>query len=174
MQEAKVQRAKAKASPQREDFEREFGKDRVKDEPDGSWVLSVKEPAEVRKAYEMQEGIRKIDIEAGARAQARMPRERLIRKSDGRMVEVPEEIIEQTKHKFRPAGKNGLAPAVRFGLSDVFKDFEKGPDGLWFRWDDGWLATNFWRRDAKSPQRDPDGNVWVEVNGEWLLEDEVA
>jgi len=126
----------------------------------------------------MQEGVRRIDVEAGAEAQSRLSRERLVRKSDGRVVDVPEEIIEQTRHKFRPAGRNGGAPTTRFGLADAFRDYVCGPDGLWFKDDGGWIATNLWRKDAQSPQRDPDGNVWIEVIGEngleWVLKDEVA
>jgi hypothetical protein len=172
---AKEQRRKAEASPQRADFEREFGKHRVKTEADGSWSLSVREPHEVRKAYEMQEGVRKIDLQEGAKAQSRMRREKVIRKGDGKMVEFPEELIEQAKDKFVPVGRNGNAPSLKFGLSDAFGKYEQGPDGLWFVDNGGWEPTELWRAaSVVSPQRDPDGNEWVERNGEWWLGDEVV
>jgi len=170
----KAVKAKAKASPQREDFEREFGKNRVKTEADGSWSLSLHERSDIRKAHEMQEGSRRIEVEQGHIEQARMKRERLVRKGDGRVIEYPEELVDKNKDKFRPAGRNGNAPAERFGLSDAFRKYERGPDGLWFHWDDGWTPTNLWRNGALSPQRDPDANVWVEADGEWTLMDEVG
>jgi hypothetical protein len=72
----------------------------------------------------------------------------------------------------RAAGRNGMSPAFHFSMGA--ENHEQGPDGLWFVWRDGWDATNLWRRSGVvSPQRDPDGNVWVEVDGEWQLEGEV-
>jgi len=122
----------------------------------------------------MQEGSRKIEVERGHIEQARMKRERVVRKGDGRVIDFPEELIDQAKHKFRPAGRNGKAPAERFSLFQAFGRYEQGPDGLWFVDKDGWEPTNLWRKNAQSPQHDPDGNLWIEVNGEWVLDDEVA
>ena len=174
MEASKAQRKRAEASPQKADFVKEFGAKSVKDEPDGSWTCTVREQADVKKAYQMQAGSRKIDVEQGAEAQAKMSRERVIR-HDGRMVEFPEELIEQTKHRFRPAGRNGKAPAERFSLSEAFGGYEQGPDGLWFVWNDGWEPTSLWRgATILSPQRDPDGNSWIEMEGEWYLDSEVA
>ncbi len=168
-----VQQKKIDASPKRADFEREFGKDKVKDEGGGEWSLSLKEDHQIKRAIEMQEGTRKIEIERGAEMQARLKRERVIRKVDGKMVEFPEEMLDQAKDKFIPAGRNGRTASLKFGLSDAFRRYEQGPDGLWFVWDGGWEPTELWRNAAEGPQRDPDGNEWVERNGEWFLGDEV-
>lgn len=174
MERSKAQKAKAEASPQRADFEREFGKNKVKDEPDGSWSLTVREDKDIRKAYEMQEGSRKIEVEEGYKQQAAMPRERVIRR-DGRMVEFPEELVEQAKHRFKGgAGRHGKAPTQYYSLGDSARRYRMGPDGLWFVWNEGWEPVDLWRAGATGPQHDPDGNVWVEVNGEWKLTDEVT
>ena len=92
----------------------------------------------------------------------------------GYVVDFPEELIDQAKHKFRPAGRSGIAPAERFSMSDIAPDLERGPDGLYFRWNGGWEPVNLFRNGALSPQRDPDGNVWTETDGEWSLMDEVG
>jgi len=122
----------------------------------------------------MQSGARREEVERGDLMQSRLKRERVVRKGDGRVMEVPEEVAEQAKHKFRPAGRNGGAPSERFSMSDSARGYVRGPDGLYFKWDGGWLPTNLWRNGALSPQKDPDGNVWVEVDGEWSLMDEVS
>lgn len=171
---AKAQRKRADEAPPPSEWKKKFGS-KCKVSPDGnSFELTVREDKDIRAAYEMQEGSRRIDVEQGALAQSRMKRERVIRKGDGRMVEFPEELLEQTKHRFHTPGRNGGAPSVRFGLTDVFEKYEQGPDGLWFVWNGGWEPTSLWRNGAQSPQRDPDLNVWIEVNREWLLDSEVA
>ena len=162
------------ASPQRADFEREFGKDRVKDEKDGSWTLSLHEREDIRKAHQMQEGSRRLDIERGQQLQAKTDgkRTRVVRK-DGRIVEIHDDLVDLAKKNLRPLGRGGVSAAEHFSLSDAYGKYEKGPDGLWFVWNDGWEATTLFSKNPTSPQRDPYGNVWVRVNGEWSLESEV-
>lgn len=159
---------KVDASPKRADFEREFGKHRVKDEANGEWSLSLHERNDIKKAHQMQEGTRRIEVERGAEMQARMKREKVVRR-DGVMVEFPEEMVDTAKKSFRPAGRNGGAPSLRFGMSDSYGKYEQGPDGLWFVWSDGWEPTKLWEHQANGPlQRDPDGNVWSrDDDGEW-------
>ena len=174
MERAKLIRKKVEQTPPPSEWKKEFG-DKCKLSPDGrSFDLTVRSDSDIRKAHEMQEGARKIEVEQGHVEQARMSRERVIRKGDGRMIEFPEELLEQAKHKFRPAGRNGGAPSERFSISDSARGYERGPGGLYFKWDGGWLPVNLWRNGALSPQKDPDGNVWVEVDGEWSLMDEVS
>ena len=74
------------ASPKREDFEREFGKDKVKDEGNGNWSLTLHEREDIRKAHQMQEGSRRLDIERGLQVKAKSDgrRERLVRQ-DGQI-----------------------------------------------------------------------------------------
>jgi hypothetical protein len=171
---ANVQQRKIDAGPQRADFEREFGKDRIKDEKDGSWTLTLHERHEIRRAHEMQEGTRKIEVERGAEMQARMKRERVVRR-DGKVVDFPEELVDTAKKQFRPAGRYGGAPSLRFGLSDAMGKYEQGPQGLWFVWNDGWEPTKMWEHQAKGDeQRDPDGNLWLKREGEWVLDSEEA
>jgi len=168
-----ARKRKADASPPVEEWKREFpGKVKV-DERTGEFSLTLHDRADIRKAHEMQEGSRKHEVERGAELQSRMSKEKVVRR-DGRVIDFPEEMIDQAKHRFRPAGRSGIAPAERFSMSDIAPDLERGPDGLYFRWNDGWEPVNLFRNGALSPQRDPDGNVWVEANGEWSLMDEVG
>ena len=168
---------KVQQSPDRDSCIKEFGRNSVKDNADGSWVCTVKrDKQKMLRAEQMMRGVRKEDAERGDYVRESFSKHKVVTK-DGRVMEYADHLMDDVVRKnpsLKPPGRNGGAPSVHFGLSDVYKDFKQGPDGLWFRDDGGWLPTNFWRRDARSPQRDPDGNVWVEKNGEWLLEDEVA
>lgn len=163
------------ASPQRADFEREFGKDKVKDEKDGSWTLTLHERDDIRKAHQMQEGMRKLDIERGEQVKAKSDgrREKLVRR-DGRVIELADELVDQAKHKgLRPAGRNGRSVPIRSHLSSSYGKYEQGPDGLWFVWNDGWEPTKLWEPSSPAEkQRDPDGNVWVRAeDGGWELDE---
>jgi len=170
---ARARKRKDDAAAPPSEWKREFGK-KCKLSPDGkSFELKVTEDSDIRKAYEMQAGTRAVEIERGAEMQARMRREKVVRK-DGRVVDFPEELVDTAKDKLRPAGRSGGAPTERFGLSDAFRKYERGPDGLWFVDNGGWEPTDLWRNGALSPQRDPDGNRWVEQDGEWSLMDEVG
>lgn len=167
---AKAQRKKVEASPTREDYVREFGADKVKDEPDGSWTCNVIEPRDIRKAYEMMNGVRQVEIERGREYKSRWDgkREKVVRR-DGKVIEMPEHLVDQVKNKVRPAGRGGRGIALRFGMSDVTSRYVRGPDGIDFVWNDGWEPTELWVRGKNLPntQRDPDGNVWVKKDGEW-------
>lgn len=172
-----MQQRKAEASPKREDFEKEFGKHRVKDEKDGSWTVTLRgdERESIKRAHQMQDGTRKIEVERGAEMQSRVKKERVVRR-DGRVVDAPEELVDTMKRSgLRPAGRNGGAPSLRFGLSDSFGRYKQGPQGLWFVWNDGWEPTSLWSEKAKDDeQHDPDGNLWVRAGEGWVLADEVA
>ena len=172
---AKARERKVKASPQREDFESEFGKDKVKDEGNGRWSLDLKEKSEMKRAMEMQAGIYREEIERGevVKAKSDGKRERVVRR-DGIVIDIPHETVEQAKGRLRPVGRNGRAPSLKFGLSDSFGKYEQGPEGLWFVWNDGWEPTKMWESQAVGDeQHDPDGNLWVKKDGEWLLSSEV-
>ena len=172
-----MQDRKYEASPKREDFEREFGKGRVKDEKDGSWTLTLNgsERESIKKAHQMQEGVRRVETERGAEMQSRIKRENVVRR-DGKVVGVPEEMVDTMKRNgIRPAGRNGGAPSLKFGLSDSFGRYKQGPEGLWFVWNDGWEPTSLWSDKAMDDkQHDPDGNLWVRSGEGWELDDEVA
>lgn len=67
----------------------------------------------------MQEGARKIEVEEGAKQQALMKRERVIRR-DGKMIEFPEELVEQAKDGFKGgAGRNGRNVPLHFSMRDM-------------------------------------------------------
>lgn len=170
-----AERRKAEASPPLSEWKKRFG-DKVKvDERSGSFTLSLHDRADIRAAYEMQEGIRKVEVERGREVKSRWDgkRERVVNRK-GEVVEVREDLVDRHRDRFRPVGKGRSAPALHFNIGDAASRYEKGPDGLWFVWRDGWEPTNLWRNGAVSPQRDPDENRWVERDGEWVLESEVA
>jgi hypothetical protein len=169
-----VSQRRVEASPQREDFEREFGKDKVKTEKDGSWSLSLKETADIKRARQMQAGLIKMDRERGLALDAKHDgkRQRVVRK-DGRVVDIRDEAMEQVHKGVRPVGRNGGAPSLKFGLSESFGKYRQGGEGLWFVWNDGWEPTRLWESQAKGDeQHDPDGNVWVRKEGDWTLAEE--
>lgn len=171
----RARQRKVDASPKREDFEREFGKDRVKDEGNGDWSLSLHEPTEIRRAHEMQEGQRRLDIERGEQVRAKSDgkRERIVRR-DGRLIEVGEETFEHAVRKgARPVGRGRNSVAQHFGFVGSYGRYHQGPAGLWFVWNDGWEPTKLFTRDTNLSDRqpDPDGNVWVRTDGEWETED---
>lgn len=172
---AKARQKKVDASPDRAAFESEFGKDKIKDEGNGDWSLTLHDRDDIKRAHQMQDGARKHEVERGAQLHAKNDgrREKVVRR-DGHVLDFPEDLIDIAKSKFRPAGRNGGAPSVRFGLSDSFGRYEQGPDGLWFVWDGGWEPTSLFTRDKQlaDRQRDPNGNVWVKVEGEWVLSED--
>ena len=173
---AKARERKVKASPQREDFEREFGKDKVKDEGGGRWSLTLRERDDIKRAVQMQSGLHREEIERGEAVKAKSDgkREKVVRR-DGVVIDIPHETVEQAKGRLRPVGRNGGAPSLRFGLHDSMGKYEQGPEGLWFVWNDGWEPTSLWDWKAKGDeQHDPHGNLWVKKDGEWLLADEVV
>lgn len=139
----------------------------------GEYSLNLRERDDIKKAHQMLEGQRKHEVERGAENQAALKREKVVRR-DGRVVDFPEELVDAAKKNFRPAGRYGGAPSLRFGLSESFGNYEQGPEGLWFVWNDGWEPTTLFTKGVVGDeQHDPDGNLWVKKDGEWLLADEV-
>jgi len=171
---ARAARRKVEASPQLSDWKREFGNKVSVNERTGDYSLNLRDRDDIKKAYQMQEGARKLEVERGAELQSRWDgkKEKVVRR-DGRVMDVPEELIDNVKHKVRPAGRNGKGTSLKFGLSSSFGKYEQGPDGLWFVWDDGWEPTKlFLKGEVGDRQRDPDGNTWVKVDGEWEIDSE--
>lgn len=164
-------KAKKKAAPDLDSIKKDF-KAEVRHNPDGSWVATIRDPEKMKRAVEAMEGRRRIDRERGQKYAAKHSKERVVNKN-GKVVELLEHQVDQLKCKgFRPIGRGGRSAALYFGLSGATRKYVKGEDGLDFVWDDGWSPAPLWYK-GTGPQRDPDGNVWVKVNGEWVLEDEV-
>lgn len=145
----------------------------MKDLPDGSWECTVNDPQDIKRAFQMQEGVRRIDVERGEQLSAKRQRdkERVVRK-DGKVIEIDGDLIDHAKNRIRPLGRGGRSAAESFSFSGLAQRYVRGPDGLDFVWDGGWQPVTIWATAASSPQRDPAGNVWVKPNGEWLLESE--
>lgn len=142
------------------------------DERTGDFSLNLRDNRDIKRAMEMQDGVRNIDIERGQEVRSKERRERIQRK-DGQVLDFPEHLIDQTKHKgIRPVGRGGKSAALHFGFSEAAADYLRGPDGMYFVWDDGWCPTTLWYK-GTAPQHDPDGNLWVLKGGEWVLESEV-
>jgi hypothetical protein len=168
-------------SPDRDSCIKEFGRDSVKDNPDGSWVCTVRtdspsEKSKLRRASQMMRGVHREESERGKEVHASVEKER-VRFPDGSLREIPGHLIDGTRRKvkgMRGVGRNGLGPTEYFGMNAP--KHHQGPDGMWFVWNDGWEPTTLWCRDRElgERQRDPDHNVWVKRDGEWQLEDEVS
>lgn len=169
----KVEQRKVSASPTKADFVAEFGADKVKTEADGSWTCTLTDDRESKRAWQMQQGIRDVDVERGRELRAKWDgkKEHVVRKGDGKVVEMPSELIDSVKHRLRPAGRNKVSARLFYGLSEATKKYVTGPDGLDFVWNDGWEPAPLFTPKAEGHQRDPDGNVWVKVDGEWGLEE---
>jgi hypothetical protein len=174
---AKSAERKVQQSPDKESVIAEFGRDCVTENPDGSWVARIRDREKMKKAVGMMSGVHREESERGREVQASQARERVVMEDDS-IREVPEHLLDNMRRKFtkgmRPVGRNGKAAALHFSLTGATERYERGPDGLYFSWSDGWVPINLWRNGALSPQRDPEGNVWVEVDGEWILMDEVS
>jgi hypothetical protein len=96
-------------------------------------------------------------------------KERVARR-DGKVIEMREDLIENVKHRVKPVGRNGMGGRLFFGMSGSTAKYVRGPDGLDFIWNDGWDPAPLYTKNVEGPQRDPDGGVWVKVNGDWELE----
>lgn len=101
-----VQR-KVAASPSAEDFAKEAGAS-IRYEANGEWVATVRGEENMRRAVEMQEGVRRVDVEMGDKVRARKQTETVI-DSAGRVVAFPAEIVE------RVADKRGWKPKRYYG-----------------------------------------------------------
>jgi transposase InsO family protein len=137
----------------------------------------------IKRGIEMMEGQRRVRLERDTERAERRRRDyvKVVRR-DGKVVEIAPDTVDQMKDKkgLRPAGRNGRSAAIYFGPTR--SKYEQGPDGLYFEWDGGWVPSEFglshleerFGGEVPSPQRDPDGNKWFRVGGEWVLESEVA
>lgn len=142
-------RKRVDATPQLSDWKREFG-DKVKvNERTGEFTISLKDKTEIRRAHEMQENARRIEVDRGHELHARRERQ----------------YAEKRKEKRK-------AMSLVFGLSGATAKYVKGLDQLDFIWNEGWEPAPLFSKGAEGPQRDPDGNVWVKKDGEWGLETE--
>lgn len=101
-----VQRQASK-SPQASDFAKEAKAD-VKVNADGSWVATVKGAENIKRAVEMQNGSRKVEVERGQKLAASRPTERVVGK-DGRALDFPAHLVEKV------ADKRGWKPKVSWG-----------------------------------------------------------
>ena len=97
----------ADAAPQAADFAKEAKAD-VKYNADGSWVATVRGEENIKRAVEMQDGARKVEVERGQKLAASRQTERLVTKA-GRAVEFPAHLSE------RIAKKRGWKPKVNYG-----------------------------------------------------------
>lgn len=174
----KAHERKVFQSPDRDSVEKEFGKENVKDDPKnpGGWICTVKhDQQKIKRAAEMMSRVHKEDSERGKEVQSMYDKEDVFY-PDGTRRQVYGHLMDATRQKvkgMRGVGRFGLAPTEYFGLSQSYGKYEQGPEGLWFVWNDGWEPTKLWESQAKGDtQRDPDGNVWVKVEGEWTLSEE--
>ena len=165
-----------KAAPGPRDLERE-AKAKVTYNPDGSWVAEV--PREhIKRGVAMMEGSRRIKLDRDRERGAQRARDYVkVVRPDGKVVSISPDTVDGLKDKkhLRPVGRGGNSDVRHFGLSESFGKYEQGPEGLWFVWNDGWEPTSLFGGDKREgSQPDPDGNVWVRVDSEWVLESEVA
>jgi ribosomal protein L36 len=160
-----------RAAPGPDDLRKEV-KARIEYKKDGDWVAHVP-PEHAKRAFQMMNGSRKVKNERGELVKSRQDKERLVRR-DGRVIEVNADNVDLLKKKgLRPTGRNGRSAALYFSMSEAAERYVRGPDGLDFVWSDGWEPAPLFTPRVESPQRDPDGNVWVKQGSEWVLDDEV-
>lgn len=114
------------ASPSREDVEREFGKDCVTTNPDGSWTARVRDPEQIKKAASMLDGVRRVDKERGARYRAENAEYVTLRSPDGRAVPMRADLAESV------ARRRGLHEAPkRVRATKLYRG------GRWYVWHPG-------------------------------------
>ena len=95
------------AAPQAVDFQKDAGAT-VTTNPDGSWVATVKGEANIKRAIEMRDGSRKVEVERGQKLAASRPTEKLVTQG-GREVAFPSHLSE------RIAKKRGWKPKINWG-----------------------------------------------------------
>lgn len=95
------------AAPQAVDFAKEAGAS-VKHNPDGSWVATVRGEENIKRAIEMRNGSRKVEVERGQKLAASRQSETLVT-AGGREVAFPAHLSE------RIAKKRGWKPKVSWG-----------------------------------------------------------
>lgn len=130
-------------------------------------------PEYAKKAFQMMEGSRREKRDRGEEINSRRKTERVVNKH-GRVVELSDDNVDRfAKKGIKPVGRGGRSAALYFDMASVTERYVRGPDGLDFVWTDGWEPAPLFTPNAVSPQRDPDGNVWVKQGTEWVLESEV-
>ena len=105
--QASAVRRQAEASPDAVDFAKE-AKAEVKYNADGSWEAVVRGKENIRRAMDMQDGARRIEIERGDRLRSSRPTETLVTEAGAHMP-VSEHLAEQI------AKKRGWKPKVNWG-----------------------------------------------------------
>lgn len=100
-------RRKEELSPQAVDFAKECGA-QVQYNADGSWEAVVKDKSKIRRAMDMMDGARRVEIERGARLASRRSTETLVLEN-GRTFDAPEHLSE------RIAKKRGLKAKAYYG-----------------------------------------------------------
>jgi hypothetical protein len=95
------------AAPQAADFAKE-AKATVTTNPDGSWVATVKGEENIKRAIEMRDGSRRVEVERGQKLAASRPAEKLVTQG-GREVAFPAHLSE------RIAKKRGWKPKINWG-----------------------------------------------------------
>ena len=118
-EKAKSDKRKIDETPPPSEWKKAFGNKCKVSEDGRSFELKLRDDADIKRAIEMQDGARREEIDRGAEMQARMPRERVIRK-DGRVIDFPEELVDQAKHKFKGgAGRNGRSVPLHFSMNVI-------------------------------------------------------
>ena len=107
-----VQR-KAAAAPKAEDFASEAGATVVEDGK-GNYTATVRGAENIKRAVEMQNAARKIEVERGTKLRLRKPTENIVT-PEGKTFAFPAHLIEQVADKrgWKPAGRRGGA-VMRF------------------------------------------------------------
>lgn len=166
------------AAPDRAAIIGEFGKGAVKDHADGSWTASIKHDKDkMMRAERMFKGVRKEQTERHQKTQAEIERER-VKTRDGKILDLYAHRADEQAAKMgaRPMSKLH-GPRDYFSMGSSAAKYQQGMDRLYFVWNGGWEPTNLWRSGAEGPQRDPSGNVWVEVETDgklsWVLKEEL-
>ncbi len=134
---------RVEATPDVGEWKKQFG-DKVKvNEVTGEFTLSLKDRVDIKRAHEMQEEARRIEVERGHELHARRENEYKERRKERKQM-------------------------LSFGMSQATKKYVRGLDELDFVWNEGWEPAPLFSRGAEGPQRDPDGHVWRKSeSGEW-------
>lgn len=151
---------------------RRDAKARIEYKKNGDWVAHVP-PENAKRAFQMMEGSRRAKRDRGAELDSRQVKHKVVNKH-GKVVELSEDAVDRyAKKGIKPVGRGGRSAALYFDMASAAERYVRGPDGLDFVWQDGWEPAPLFTPRAESPQRDPDGNVWVKQGTEWVLDNEV-
>ena len=148
---------------------KEAGRDAsVSVERNGDWKVSTRDPIVAKRLRAMMRQSNKVMAERGEAIRSSRTRETL-RGPDGKSFAIAEHLVDTVKDR-------GFVPVWRPGGLRC----RRGPDGMFFRLlPRGWDPTGRTvlglaeGPEPASPQRDPDGGVWVMVDGHWRLDTEL-